>query len=125
MDMPIVSRPRASGGALSMLALSLFLLAATLPLSVRAEPEGDVKPADLMSVKAYSPYAYQDFPNQLLFGDMHLHTNLSPDAGLLGTQLTAENAYRAARGETVRSNTGQPFRLVRPLISLWSRTMRK
>ena len=46
---------------------------------------------------------------------MHLHTNLSPDAGLLGTSLTAEEAYRAARGETVISNTGQPFRLVRPL----------
>ena len=46
---------------------------------------------------------------------MHVHTNLSPDAGLVGTTLTVEDAYRAARGETVMSNTGQPFRLVRPL----------
>ena len=46
---------------------------------------------------------------------MHIHSNLSPDAGLLGTSLTAADVYRAARGETVMSNTGQPFRLVRPL----------
>ena len=46
---------------------------------------------------------------------MHIHSNLSPDAGLLGTSLSAADVYRAARGETVMSNTGQPFRLVRPL----------
>ncbi len=42
---------------------------------------------------------------------MHIHSNLSPDAGLLGTSLSAGDVYRAARGETVMSNTGQPFRL--------------
>jgi len=46
---------------------------------------------------------------------MHIHSNLSPDAGLLGTSLTAADVYRAARGEQVTSNTGQPFRLIRPL----------
>jgi len=63
----------------------------------------------------YSPYAFRNNPDRVLFGDMHLHTNLSPDAGLLGTTLTAEDAYRAARGETVVSSSGQPFRLVQPL----------
>lgn len=67
------------------------------------------------SAKPYSPYAFRDIPDRVLFGDMHIHSNLSPDAGLLGTSLTAEDVYRAARGETVKSNTGQPFRLVRPL----------
>jgi hypothetical protein len=85
------------------------------PAGAMAEPEGDVTPQDFKSLQPYSPYAGRDLPDQLLFGDMHLHTNLSPDAGLLGTQLTAEDSYRAARGETVISNTGQPFRLVRPL----------
>lgn len=90
-------------------------LGALLPALALAEPEGNVTAADFAALQPYSPYADRDQPDQLLFGDMHLHTNLSPDAGLLGTQLTAEDSYRAARGETVISNTGQPFRLVRPL----------
>ncbi len=73
------------------------------------------KPADPTASKHYSPYAFRNFPDKVLFGDMHIHSNLSPDAGLLGTSLTAADVYRAARGETVTSNTGQPFRLVRPL----------
>ena len=65
--------------------------------------------------KVFSPYAFRTYPDRVLFGDMHIHSNLSPDAGLLGTSLSAADVYRAARGETVTSNTGQPFRLVRPL----------
>lgn len=34
--------------------------------------------------KAYSAYARRDFPNQVLFGDTHLHTAYSPDAGMAG-----------------------------------------
>ena len=80
-----------------------------------AEAPGTIKPGDLTSVKHYSPYAFRNFPDKVLFGDMHIHSNLSPDAGLLGTSLSAADVFRAARGETVMSNTGQPFRLVRPL----------
>jgi hypothetical protein len=88
---------------------------ALLPGLTLAEAPGVIKPGDLTSVKHYSPYAFRNFPDKVLFGDMHIHSNLSPDAGLLGTSLTAADVYRAARGETVMSNTGQPFRLVRPL----------
>ncbi|MDX2418234.1 MAG: DUF3604 domain-containing protein, partial [Xanthomonadales bacterium] len=49
------------------------------------------------------------------FGDTHLHTELSFDAGLVGTTLTAVEAFRFARGEKVISNSGQPVQLVRPL----------
>jgi len=101
------SRCPASAAALAALA---FLAGA-----VRAEPPAEVRPGDLTSVEHFSPYAFRDFPVQVFFGDMHIHSNLSPDAGLLGTSLTAADVYRAARGETVMSNTGQPFRLVRPL----------
>lgn len=93
--------------------LAVFL--PLLPSLASAEPAGTLKPEDISKTKNYSPYAFRKFPDQVLFGDMHIHSNLSPDAGLLGTSLSPGDVYRAARGETVTSNTGQPFRLVRPL----------
>jgi hypothetical protein len=63
----------------------------------------------------YSPYPGQDFPNQVFYGDTHLHTSYSTDAGMVGCTLGPEDAYRFARGETVTSSTGVPARLRRPL----------
>jgi hypothetical protein len=65
--------------------------------------------------KSYSPYAARDFPNELLWGDSHLHTGLSFDAGTAGCILTPEDAYRFARGEEVVSSFGIPVKLSRPL----------
>ncbi len=70
---------------------------------------------DLEQERVYSPYADRAYPDQVFFGDTHVHTNLSPDAGLIGTTLDVHAAYRFARGETVVSNTGQRIQLVRPL----------
>ena len=64
---------------------------------------------------AYSPYANRNFPSRPLYGDTHLHTSFSMDAGVSGTRLDARDAYRFAKGEQVTSNTGQPVRLSRPL----------
>jgi len=63
----------------------------------------------------YSPYAGRNFPTRPLFGDTHLHTSFSMDAGAFGARLTPKDAYRFARGEEVTSNTGQPVKLSRPL----------
>jgi Protein of unknown function (DUF3604) len=63
----------------------------------------------------YSPYAGRNFPSRPLFGDTHLHTSLSMDAGASGTRLTPRDALRFARGEQVTSSTGQPVKLSRPL----------
>ncbi len=93
----------------------LVVSVALFPVAAMAEPPGEYTATDLIGFSHFSPYAFRDFPDQVLFGDMHIHSNLSPDAGLLGTSLSAADVYRAARGETVISNTGQPFRLVRPL----------
>ena len=65
--------------------------------------------------KVYSPYAKRGFPEQPLWGDSHLHTSLSMDAGLFGNLLPPRDAYRFARGEEVISSTGQTVRLSRPL----------
>ena len=94
---------------------SVLAALALMPGPSLAEAPGEIKPSDLTSLKHFSPYAFRSVPDQVFFGDMHIHSNLSPDAGLLGTSLTAADVFRAARGDTVISNTGQPFRLVRPL----------
>jgi hypothetical protein len=36
--------------------------------------------ADAFKPPSYSPYAGRNFPTRLLWGDTHLHTNLSLDA---------------------------------------------
>jgi len=64
---------------------------------------------------AYSPYAQRSFPDRVFWGDTHLHTALSVDAGLFGARLGLEDAYRFARGEQVTASGGQPARLGRPL----------
>ena len=64
---------------------------------------------------SYSPYAARNFPTQPYFGDTHLHTSFSMDAGAFGARLGPREAYRFARGEQVTSSTGQPVKLSRPL----------
>jgi hypothetical protein len=63
----------------------------------------------------YSPYPGRDYPNRVFFGDTHLHTSYSTDAGMFGNRLGPEAAYRFAKGQTVKSSTGVPARLNRPL----------
>jgi hypothetical protein len=63
----------------------------------------------------YSPYAQRNFPTMPLWGDTHLHTAISFDAGAFGVRLLPPDAYRFAKGEEVISSTGQPVRLSRPL----------
>jgi hypothetical protein len=65
--------------------------------------------------REYSPYVDQYFPQNVYFGDTHLHTSWSADAGMAGATLGPEFAYRVSRGEEVTSQTGLRFKLVRPL----------
>jgi hypothetical protein len=64
---------------------------------------------------AYSPHVNRNFPTRPLFGDTHLHTSFSIDAGAFGARLGPREAYRFARGEVVTSSTGLPVQLSRPL----------
>ncbi|MCZ6589403.1 MAG: DUF3604 domain-containing protein [Alphaproteobacteria bacterium] len=63
----------------------------------------------------YSPYVADHFPNRVLFGDTHLHTSWSADAGLVGATLGPDVAYRISRGEAVTSQLGWKVKLIRPL----------
>ncbi len=63
----------------------------------------------------YSPFVDQNFPNRVLWGDTHVHTANSVDAGFVGNTLGPEEAYRFARGEEVTSSGGLRVKLLRPL----------
>ena len=65
--------------------------------------------------RSYSPYADRNFPDRPLFGDTHLHTGASFDAGTFGNRLNAEHAYRLARGEEITATGGFRVKLSRPL----------
>ncbi|MFL4991628.1 MAG: DUF3604 domain-containing protein [Microvirga sp.] len=64
---------------------------------------------------SYSPYVNRDFPTRPFFGDTHLHTSFSMDAGAFGARLGPKEAYRFARGEQLTASSGQPVKLSRPL----------
>ena len=56
------------------------------------------------------------FPDQVYFGDTHVHTNLSNDAYAMGDHtLGPDEAYRFAKGEVVTMHSGMKTRLRRPL----------
>ena len=44
--------------------------------------------------KSYSPYVGVSYPENVYWGDTHLHTGLSLDAGAFGARLSPEDAYR-------------------------------
>ena len=92
----------------TILSLCLTLVMAGQVLAQDVPPPSDKK------VK-YSPYPEQTFPNRVYFGDTHLHTAYSTDAGMAGCILTPEDAFRVSRGELVMSSHGLPVQLPQPL----------
>ncbi|MEE8399279.1 MAG: DUF3604 domain-containing protein [Desulfobacterales bacterium] len=90
------TRDRLSSILLSLIALSI------LPLGVSAG-------------ESYSPYVDQSYPTRVYWGDTHVHTALSHDAYIMGNRLMPDDAYRFAKGETVRASSGGQVRLRRPL----------
>jgi hypothetical protein len=65
--------------------------------------------------KEYSPYLDIGYPQRVFWGDTHLHTAYSTDAGMIGNRLGPDEAYRFARGEIVDASSGVRARLQRPL----------
>ena len=106
--MPTPARRLAAIAALSSLTVSVAL--AQVP-----PPPDTGGLARAYTGKAYSPYAGRNFATSVYWGDTHLHTDISMDAGAFGNRLGLEEAYRFARGEEVVSTTAGPVRLSRPL----------
>ena len=59
----------------------------------------------------YSAYPAKTFPDRVYFGDTHLRTSYSADAGMIGIRVGPEEAYRFARGEELTSSTGLRVKL--------------
>jgi hypothetical protein len=97
-----------------VLASLMASFVAAVPASAQFNPAKESL-SNLYPGKAYSPYAERTFPSQVYWGDTHLHTGLSVDAGLFGARLGLDDAYRFARGEQVTASSGQPAKLGRPL----------
>jgi Protein of unknown function (DUF3604) len=94
------------------------LVSASLALPVSAQepaPRADTLEGAFPAQKSYSPYAGRNFPTRVFFGDTHLHTGMSMDAGAFGARLLPKDAYQFARGEEVTAANGMRVRLSRPL----------
>jgi hypothetical protein len=109
---------RAAGTAIGLVLGAIL----ALPLVAAAQESGDAgaltkeAAAKVFAAKPlYSPYAGRNFPTRPLFGDTHLHTAASFDAGAFGARLGPRDAYRFARGEEIMASSGQPAKLSRPL----------
>jgi len=76
---------------------------------------GEPTQSDHLGEKEYSPYLDIGYPQRVFWGDTHVHTSYSTDAGMIGNRLGPDEAYQFARGETVTSSTGVRARLQRPL----------
>jgi hypothetical protein len=73
------------------------------------------RPGDVPVEKTpFSPYAGRDFPTRVYWGDTHLHTAISVDAGTMN-RIGQEDAYRFARGQEVLTTHGLRAKLSRPL----------
>ncbi len=98
--------------------INYICLAIALALSSGTSLASDILPNEkdvLIPDRDYSPYTNDHFPNQVLFGDTHLHTSWSSDSGMAGGTAGPDVAYRVSRGEVVTSTTGQRVKLIRPL----------
>ncbi len=62
----------------------------------------------------FSPYAGRSYPTRVFWGDTHLHTAVSVDAGTMN-RVGQEDAFRFARGEEITTTHGLRARLSRPL----------
>ena len=89
--------------------LAVFATPAAHAQDMRPQP-GDVQSGG----PSFSPYAGRQFPTEVYFGETHLHTAVSVDAGTMNT-VGQEDAFRFARGEEITTTHGLRARLSRPL----------
>ena len=102
---------------IAALSLVLSLTGYSLPAFSQdtGEPDKAAIEKSFPAKRPYSPYAGRTFPTRVYWGDTHLHTDLSFDAGAAGCRLGPSDAYRLAKGEEVTASSGQRVKLARPL----------
>src|SRR5210317_1517539 len=100
--------------AVSLSAIGTLLMSNAFA-QIPAPPNAEDVLSPAYTGKSYSPYAGRQTPLMPLWGDSHLHTDISMDAGAFGNRLGLDEAYRFARGDEVVTSTGIRARLSRPL----------
>jgi hypothetical protein len=102
-----------------ILSILVGLAFLSFSLSVLAQDAGTPDKAEIEKLmptrRPYSPYADRPFPTRVFWGDTHLHTSFSMDAGAFGARLTPRDAYTFAKGNEITSSSGQQVKLSRPL----------
>ena len=100
----------------TLFALSLLIRTGIYIQRSHAQDAGQVDAIKTAPTKPpYSPYVGRNYPARPFFGDTHLHTSFSFDAGAFGARLTPRDAYMFAKGNEVTASSGQPAKLSRPL----------
>jgi len=105
--------------------LAFCLLTVAFSTSSGAASEGGLQGPDAVGGREYSPYINSDrktLPDikhddgmRAYFGDTHVHTSWSTDAGMVGASLGPDVAYELAKGGQVTTDHGWQLKLVRPL----------
>jgi hypothetical protein len=104
--------------------LSVMTIGLAAPLLAQdAGTHSGKEPTTVKPTRPYSPYAApyseydagSEYPNRVFWGDTHLHTSFSMDAGAFGARLAPEEAYQSARGDEIESSTAGRVRLARAL----------
>jgi hypothetical protein len=101
--------------AVAVLAVAVLAL---VPLFAQAQdpmPPPETLEGGFPAQKHFSPYAGRNFPTNVYWGDTHLHTGMSMDAGAFGARLQPDDAYEFAKGAELTSSTGLKVKLSRPL----------
>ena len=99
------------------LCLALGLAVYSLPAFAQdaGEPDKAAIEKSFPAKRPYSPYAGRAFPTRVYWGDTHLHTSFSMDAGAFGARLGPKDAYVFAKGNEITASSGQRVKLSRPL----------
>jgi hypothetical protein len=100
------------------IAVAALVLAGTDSFNSAASAQDQIPSEEAVVEKIgaaeYSPYVGREYPTRVFWGDTHLHTAVSVDAGTM-CRLGQEDAFRFARGEEVVTTHGLRAKLSRPL----------
>ena len=92
----------------------LILLLVVVVLMQHCQSGGETSDAEGMEAAKSSEVEDTPYPERAFWGDTHVHTGWSADAGMDGAITTPEDAYRFALGQEVTSNSGLKAKLARP-----------
>jgi hypothetical protein len=102
---------------------SIFALVLSSTSAFSSPYDREVTAEDLEQERVYSPFVGRNYPDQVLFGDTHFHTNQSFDAGMVGTKLGIDEGFRFAREKKSSPTAVNRCNLFDPSIFWSSPTM--